>query len=74
MDSVLAVFKTFERRLREDPREFGDVYMYYADAKLTVYIKIIVPIVMHYAVHDEEPTVIVQAVMVLSGWGLEEKT
>lgn len=72
LDAILGAYKTLDRRLKQDPRVFGDRYGRFAHAKLDLYIGVAAPIVAHYGVHDEEQRVIVQAVKVLSGWGLEE--
>jgi hypothetical protein len=58
----LAAFRAIYRHLRTDPREFGDPLFQLPALKLTVFQAALTPVVVHYAVHQAMPLVIVRNV------------
>jgi hypothetical protein len=58
----LAAFRAIYQHLRTDPREFGDPLFQLPALKLTVFQAVVAPAVVHYAVHQAMPLVIVRNV------------
>ena len=58
----LAALRTIHHRLKEDPRVFGEPLYRLPALKLLIYQVIVAPLVVHYALHQERPLVIVQSV------------
>jgi len=62
----LRILRKVYQRLRDDPRDFGELLYRLPALKLQVYQAVINPIVVTYGVHDELPIVFVQVVKLLS--------
>jgi hypothetical protein len=59
MAELVAAARLIERRLQTDPRIFGESTGSYRHAKLDARHAAVGPIVVHYAVHQEQPEVII---------------
>jgi hypothetical protein len=61
LDALRAILK----RLRENPKEFGEPVYHLPVLKLTVYQAILAPVVVDFGIHDEKPLVIIRGLSVL---------
>jgi hypothetical protein len=67
---TFAAAKSIVQRLENAPTEFGEPLYRLPALKLHVYVGIVPPLVVHYAVHDEMPLVFVKGVAPMPGHGL----
>jgi hypothetical protein len=55
-----AAFAALYDRLRKDPKNVGEALYRLPALKLTVYLGVVSPLAVHYAVHDDKPLVILK--------------
>ncbi len=58
----LTALRTIHHRLHEEPQAFGEPLFHLPALKLLIYQAIVAPLVVHYALHQERPLVIVRSV------------
>ena len=61
----LAALRVIHRRLQTEPQIFGEPLFHLPALKLLIYQAIVSRLVIHYAVHQERPLVIVRSVDLL---------
>ena len=64
-EQFLAALRTIHHRLQNDPQVFGEPLFHLPALKLLVYQAIVSPLVVHYALHQARPLVIVRSVELL---------
>lgn len=62
--------REIDRQLHAEPHTFGEPRNDYRALKLQLRVGIRPPLVVHFAVHEDEPLVIVKSVQALPGQGL----
>ncbi len=62
----LAALRTIHHRLQAEPQVFGEPLFHLPALKLLIYQVIVAPLVVHYALHQERPLVIVRSVTSLT--------
>jgi hypothetical protein len=67
---VLAALKLIGRRLESDPGTFGEPIFELPGARLQVRMGIEIPLVVYFAVNQDQPWVFIQGIRPLSGHGL----
>jgi len=68
---VLAALKVIGQRLESEPARFGEALFHLEAARLQVRMGIENPLVVYYALHQDQPWVFVQRIHPLSGHGLD---
>jgi ParE toxin of type II toxin-antitoxin system, parDE len=63
---VAAAFRNTLRSLELDPRELGEPLFHYRKLKMTVRCAALIPLYIVYAVHDEQPVVVIRRVAALA--------
>jgi hypothetical protein len=56
----LEVLRALHDRLRRDPQGFGEPLYRLPALRLTIYLALVAPLAVHYAVHDERPLVFIK--------------
>jgi hypothetical protein len=64
--SFVAAYKQIIERLRHDPRGFGEPDYRLASLRLLVRTCVVRPLVVHFAVHEEQPVVFIKGAKLLS--------
>jgi hypothetical protein len=60
-NSILNAIKIIDKHLRSNPLEFGNPWGELPEAKLTVMVKVVPPLIVIYGVHKERPVVFLKA-------------
>jgi hypothetical protein len=68
-EAVLAAAKAMNEQLGTDPRTFGDPNYSLQAMRLDVYVRVLPPLVVHYAVHKTKDLVIVRRILPAPGAG-----
>jgi hypothetical protein len=61
-ERFLEVLRAIHDRLRKDPTSFGEPLYRLAALKLVVYVGILSPLVVQFAIHEEKPLVLLRGV------------
>ncbi len=68
-EKFLAAAKRIVDRLRSDPLEFGEARYRYRRVKAQVRIASVSPLIVHYAVHEQERIVFIKEIDSFPGFG-----
>jgi len=71
--AVLAAIKSMRQRLEADPTNYGEPLFHLPAIQMQVRMAIEIPLLIHFALHEEQRLVFIQRVRGMSGHRLEEE-
>jgi len=69
-EEVLAAARVIDRRLQLDPRAFGEPRYSLHEANLDVFVRVVSPLLVFYAVHESKHLVFVRKIETLPSAGI----